>query len=61
MEATTESREQTAATRPSSDEVAARAYRTYVEEGSPEGQHEAHWLAAEAELISEQGLSGIQP
>jgi len=38
---------------PSPDEVARRAYFTYVNEGSPLGRHVEHWLNAEAQLIAE--------
>jgi hypothetical protein len=42
---------------PSADEVARRAYFSYVNEGSLQGQHVQHWLAAEAELIAERNLT----
>jgi Protein of unknown function (DUF2934) len=38
---------------PSPDEVARRAYFSYVNQGSPSGHEVQHWLAAEAELIAE--------
>jgi hypothetical protein len=38
---------------PSPDEVARRAYFTYVNQGSQPGHEVQHWLAAEAELIAE--------
>ena len=38
---------------PSPDEVARRAYFSYVNQGSSPGHEVQHWLAAEAELISE--------
>jgi Protein of unknown function (DUF2934) len=38
---------------PSPDEVARRAYFTYVNQGSPQGHEVQHWLQAEAELIQE--------
>jgi hypothetical protein len=38
---------------PSPDEVARRAYFTYVNQGSRPGHEVQHWLAAEAELITE--------
>jgi Protein of unknown function (DUF2934) len=38
---------------PSPDEVARRAYFTYVNQGSPQGYEVQHWLQAEAELIQE--------
>jgi hypothetical protein len=42
---------------PSADEVARRAYFCYVNEGSNPGRHVQHWLAAEAELLSERKLT----
>jgi len=42
-----------AAFTPSPDEVARRAYFTYVNEGSHAGHEVQHWLQAESELISE--------
>ena len=38
---------------PSPDEVARRAYFSYVNQGSLDGHEVQHWLAAEAELIAE--------
>lgn len=38
---------------PAPDEVARRAYFTYVNQGSHDGHEVQHWLAAEAELIAE--------
>ena len=38
---------------PSPDEVARRAYFSYVNQGSSSGHEVQHWLAAEAELITE--------
>ena len=38
---------------PSPDEVARKAYFTYVNQGAPEGRSVQHWLDAEAELIAE--------
>jgi hypothetical protein len=38
---------------PSPDEVARKAYFTYVNQGSPQGHEVQHWLKAEAELIQE--------
>jgi len=38
---------------PSSDEVARKAYFTYVNQGSLDGHEVQHWLQAEADLISE--------
>lgn len=39
-----------AARRATADDVAARAFAIYEQEGRPEGRHEAHWAQAEAEL-----------
>ena len=44
---------------PSADEVARRAYFSYLNEGSRPGQHVQHWLAAEAELIAERNLTRV--
>jgi hypothetical protein len=44
---------------PSPDEVARRAYFTYVNQGSLEGHEVQHWLAAEAELIAERNLTRV--
>ncbi len=44
---------------PSPDEVARRAYFTYVNEGSPMGRHVQHWLDAEAQLIAERNLTRV--
>lgn len=38
---------------PAPDEVARRAYFSYVNQGSSSGHEVQHWLAAEAELIAE--------
>jgi hypothetical protein len=38
---------------PSPNEVARRAYFSYVNQGSSPGHEVQHWLAAEAELIAE--------
>jgi hypothetical protein len=38
---------------PSPDEVARKAYFSYVNQGSSPGHEVQHWLAAEAELIAE--------
>ena len=38
---------------PSPDEVARKAYFTYVNQGAPEGRAVQHWLDAEQELIAE--------
>ena len=44
---------------PSPDEVARKAYFTYVNEGSPLGRHVQHWLDAEAQLIAERNLTRV--
>jgi hypothetical protein len=42
---------------PSPDEVARRAYFSYVNQGSQSGHEVQHWLQAEAELIQERNLT----
>jgi hypothetical protein len=42
---------------PSPDEVARRAYFSYVNEGSLPGRDVQHWLAAEAQLLAERDLT----
>jgi hypothetical protein len=42
---------------PSPDEVARKAYFSYVNEGAPYGRDVQHWLAAEQELIAERNLT----
>jgi hypothetical protein len=44
---------------PAPDEVARRAYFTYVNQGSPPGHEVQHWLSAEAELIAERNLTRV--
>jgi hypothetical protein len=44
---------------PSPDEVARRAYFSYVNEGSLPGHDVQHWLEAEAELIAERKLTRV--
>ena len=44
---------------PSADEVARKAYFSYVNQGSPSGHEVQHWLAAEAELIAERDRTRI--
>jgi hypothetical protein len=44
---------------PSRDEVARKAYFTYVNQGSRQGHEVQHWLAAEAELIAERNLTRV--
>lgn len=42
---------------PSTDEVARRAYFSYLNEGSPPGRDVQHWLEAEAQLLAERNLT----
>ena len=44
---------------PSPDEVARRAYFTYVNQGSLPGHDVQHWLEAEAHLIEERNLTRV--
>jgi hypothetical protein len=44
---------------PSPDEVARKAYFSFVNEGSPPGRDVQHWLAAEAELIAERNRTRV--
>jgi hypothetical protein len=44
---------------PSPDEVARRAYFTYVNQGSLPGHDVQHWLQAEAQLIAERNLTRV--
>jgi hypothetical protein len=44
---------------PSPDEVARRAYFSYVNQGSPQGHEVQHWLAAEAQLLEERNLTRV--
>jgi hypothetical protein len=44
---------------PSADEVARRAYFSYVNEGSLPGHDVQHWLEAEAELLAERNLTRV--
>jgi hypothetical protein len=44
---------------PSPDEVARKAYFTYVNEGSPDGRAVQHWLDAEAALTEERNLTRV--
>jgi GH25 family lysozyme M1 (1,4-beta-N-acetylmuramidase) len=44
---------------PSSDEVARRAYFSYVNQGSLPGHDVQHWLDAEAQLIAERNLTRV--
>jgi hypothetical protein len=42
---------------PSADEVARRAYFSYVDQGCPEGRAVQHWLEAEADMIKERQIT----
>jgi len=44
---------------PAPDEVARRAYFSYVNQGSLDGHEVQHWLAAEAELIAERNQTRV--
>ena len=44
---------------PSPDEVARRAYFSYVNEGSPQGRDVQHWLDAEAQSIAERNRTRV--
>jgi hypothetical protein len=44
---------------PSPDEVARRAYFSYVNQGSMPGHEVQHWLAAEAQLLAERNLTRV--
>jgi hypothetical protein len=44
---------------PSPDEVARRAYFSYLNEGSRSGHEVQHWLKAESDLISERNLTRV--
>ena len=44
---------------PSPDEVARRAYFTYVNQGSLPGHDVQHWLDAEAQLLAERNLTRV--
>jgi len=43
----------------SADEVARRAYFSYVNEGSLPGRNVQHWLEAEAQLLAERDLTRV--
>ena len=43
----------------SPDEVARKAYFTYVNEGSQPGHDVQHWLEAEAELLAERNRTRV--
>jgi hypothetical protein len=44
---------------PSPDEVARRAFFSYVNEGSLPGHDVQHWLEAEAQMLAERNLTRI--
>jgi hypothetical protein len=44
---------------PAPDEVARRAYFSYVNQGSLPGHEVQHWLKAEADLIAERNLTRV--
>jgi Protein of unknown function (DUF2934) len=44
---------------PSPDEVARKAYFSYVNEGSRPGHEVQHWLEAEAQLLAERNLTRV--
>ena len=44
---------------PAPDEVARRAYFSYVNQGSLPGHDVQHWLEAEAQLLEERNLTRI--
>jgi hypothetical protein len=44
---------------PSPDEVARRAYFSFVNQGSSQGHEVQHWLAAETELIAERNCNRV--
>jgi hypothetical protein len=44
---------------PSTEEVARRAYFSYVNEGSRPGHDVQHWLAAEAHLLAERDRTRV--
>ena len=44
---------------PSPDEVAKKAYFSFVNQGSRPGHEVQHWLTAEAELIADRNLTRV--
>ena len=44
---------------PSAEEVARRAYFSFVNQGSIPGQDVQHWLEAESELLAERNLTRV--
>jgi Protein of unknown function (DUF2934) len=57
MTATLDSKQSAIDFAPSADEVAKRAYFSFLNQGSPRGHDVQHWLKAEAELIAERNLT----
>jgi hypothetical protein len=45
--------------KPLPDEVAKRAYFSYVNQGSLPGYDKQHWLEAEAQLVAERNLAKV--
>jgi phosphotransacetylase len=44
---------------PSAEEVARRAYFSYVNQGSPQGRDVQHWLEAEKHLLEERNRARV--
>jgi hypothetical protein len=44
---------------PSPDEVARKAYFSYVNQGSSQGHEVQHWLEAESQLLAERNLTRV--
>jgi hypothetical protein len=44
---------------PAADEVARRAYFSYVNQGSSQGHEVQHWLEAEKQLLAERNLTRV--
>jgi len=44
---------------PAPDEVARRAYFSYVNQGSPQGHEVQHWLEAEKQLLAEREVMRV--
>jgi hypothetical protein len=44
---------------PSPDEVARKAYFSYVNQGSRQGHEVQHWLEAESQLLAERKLTRV--
>jgi hypothetical protein len=49
------------AARHSAEELARKAYFSYLDEGSQHGHAERHWLAAEKDLMAERNRGGLEP